>query len=120
MITNWTRSRHLALALLLPALTGCASGDLTRRIDMAEKRIHALDRTDANVERALNNVLSANRRYEDQLRRIEVVLGRQQQAGAELDRAVREALAIAQESAAFTRQLEIRRLGNSFLVGVKP
>jgi hypothetical protein len=112
--------RWTACALVVTALTGCASDELQRRLAVAEKSIRAMDRTDANFEQALNVLLTSNQRYEEQMRRIETLLSRQHQTGAEQDRAVREALALAQESASVTRRLEIRRLGESFLLVVKP
>lgn len=112
--------RIALLTMALPLLGGCASSELTKRLAAAERDIRTLDRNDATFQRSLQTLVGENQRYADQLRRIEAVLSHQARNSADLQRAAREALSIAQESAAVTRRLEIRQLGETPIITVKP
>lgn len=111
--------RAVSLALSVALLGGCASQELTQRLAAAERDIRTLDRNDAAFQKAIEDAMTTNRRYADELRRIEGLLSRQTQSGAELERAAREALSIARESAAVTRRLDIRQLGDTPILIVK-
>jgi hypothetical protein len=117
---RFSHALHVAAcAAGISFLTGCASS-LPDRVTAAERNIRLLDRNDAELSRSLRELADLAASYRDQLRRLEVLLGRQVQTNSQQEAAIQEALSMARESALVTRHIGIERLGDTPLIVVKP
>jgi hypothetical protein len=120
-MTSTLRTLSLvACVAVAPVFGGCASGETTRRLDALERGQLDRDRREGQNVRAWQELANYQRRLEEKLQRLESQFALQQQERSEHGRAIREALELAQASSAVTRRLEIRQLGGTPLIVVKP
>ncbi len=109
----------VGVGVTLALLSGCASEELLKRMDMAERNIRTLDRNGAAFEAAFKQqgeVGNAQARELQALKRLIDDAYRQQQAQAQDSREMRRIL---DEARAITSRLEVRRMGTTDVIVIK-
>lgn len=109
----------ICVGAIAALLSGCASDELLKRMDMAERNIRTLDRNGAAFEAAFRQqaeVGNAHTRDLQTLRRLIEEASRQQQAQTLESREMRRLL---EEALAITSRLEIKKFGSTAVIVTK-